>query len=508
MPTSELVAIASPAPRRTVPWALFYLLASAAILFAVHPPLTVGCYGFVDDYVLLDPGRPFPDWPFLNWVSRDGRPLYGLLLNLLLEPLRDVCDLGFLRLANVALVAVIATQHFSLARRHDWPLPVAAALGLFVVALPGFALATAWATLVGPLVAISLALAAAGFAIPVGNARPTVGRLAAAACLLAAALALYQPGAMAFLVGVAIALVRRPVSVATLRDGLLPAALVFVAVVAAYALVYLALPMAIPGGPISTRASLILDPWRKLVWFAGVPLRQAINLFNLQPVPRFGFAVMGLVAAGTLLRHRHVGLGVLALGAQAALVVLAFLPNLVVAESWPAFRSSLPMAMTIAVLAVAAVQAIVERLAGRLAVPLATLFIAAGAAYGLAATKEAVDGGLVRLQQEEWRIVTAAMRDERRPEAGPGGERTIVLIPAYEVPECARWQRFDEFGLPSTARPWAARAMLRHAWREVHGAAPPPRFVVAGANATPPEGATIVDMPAALSARAAAICGG
>ena len=85
----------------------------------------------------------------------------------------------------------------------------------------------------------------------------------------------------------------------------------------------------------------------RAIWFLGVPLRRALTLFNLPPVPRSGFAVIALVALGTLLRHRDVGLGVVALAAQAGLVGLALLPNLVVAESWPAFRSSLPMAMTV-----------------------------------------------------------------------------------------------------------------------------------------------------------------
>ena len=496
-----------------MPWAVLYLLASAAILFAAHPPLPGDCYGFVDDYVLLEPGRPFPDWPFLGWVSRDGRPLYGLLLNLLVAPLRDVCDLGFLRLLNIGLAAVVATQICALARRHGWPMPAAAALGLLVLALPGFAVAAAWATLVGPLAAMSLGLGAAWFAMPAAEeqetiARPAVGRLAAAACLLAAALALYQPGAMAFLTGVAIALVRRPLSMATARERLLPAALVFVAVVAAYAIFYLMLPMAIPGGPISPRATLILNPWRKLTWFAGVPLRQAVNLFNLQPVPRFGLCVLGLVAVGTFLRHRGFGRGIVAIIAQAGLVVLAFLPNLVVAESWPAFRSSLPMAMTVAVLLAAAVLAIAERLAGRRSAAFGTALIAIGAAYGFVATSEAADRGLVRLQQAEWRIIVAALRDERPSSAPDWRGRTIVLVQALAVPECARWQRFDEFGLPSTARPWAAQAMLRHGWRQVHGEAPPPRFVVTP-NAPPPSAAVLtIDMPAALSARARAICGG
>lgn len=484
------------------------LVASAALLLVLRPPFAAGCFGFVDDYVLLDAARPLPDWPFLGWLARDGRPLYGVLLNLALLPLRDVCDLGLLRLANVALQAVIASQVFALARRHDWPLAGALGLGLLVVALPGFAVAAAWGTLVGPLAAISLGLAAAWFAVPApDDTRLAVGRAAVAACLFAAALSLYQPGAMAFVPGVAIALVRRPVTVQTLRRAVLPAALVFTAVVVAYAIFYLVLPLAVPGEAISTRAALTPDPWHKLVWFLGVPLRQAINLFNLQPVPRFGFAVLAIVALGTLLRHRDVGLGVLALAAQAGLVVLAFLPNLAVAENWPAFRSSLPMAMTLAVLLAAAIIAIVEALPRRVGPALGAALVTVVALYGFHASARAVDRGLVRLQREEWRIVVDAVRALRPPRPQDVSE-VIIVLPAFSVPNCIAWQRFDEFGLPSTARPWAAHAMLRHAWRQVHGEAPMPRFVVAPPGAPePPAGTPAIDVASQLAARSRAICG-
>lgn len=489
-----------------IPGVALFFAAVLVLLLAIRPPLSGACFGFVDDYVLLDATRPLPDWPFLGWLAQDGRPLYGLLLNIVLAPLRDVCDLGLLRLVNVALEALIAAQIFALGVRHAWPLPAAAALGLIVLALPGFAVAAAWATLVGPLVAISLGLAAAGLALPSWrDERPSLGRAAAAACLLAAALSIYQPGAMAFVAGVAIGLVRRPATATTLRVAVAPAAAVFVAVVAAYALFVLVLPMAVPGG-LSARAALALDPWHKLIWFLGVPLRQAINLFNLQPVPRFGLAVLAVVALGTLVRHRDVGIAVLAMAAQAGLVVLAFLPNLAVAESWPAFRSSLPMAMTLAVLAAAAVLALVELLPRRMAAASAPLLLALVAAYGFAASANAAGRGLVRIQREEWRILVDSLRALRPPRPGETAE-PVVLVPAFSVPGCLAWQRFDEFGLPSSARPWSAHAMLRHAWRQVHGEAPAPRFVVLPPGAPPPPGAPMIDLAGALAARARAICG-
>ena len=499
------MAVSPPSSAQAVlPLTLPFLAVAACLLLLVHAPLSGACYGFVDDYVLVDASRPLPDWSMLAWIARDGRPLYGLLLNIVMAPLGDVCDLRFVRLLCVLLEAGIATQIFALAHRHGWPAATAAAMALLVAALPGFAVAAAWATLVGPLAAIALGLAAAWFALPAAGERAGTGRLAAAACLLAAALSIYQPGAMAFFPGIAVALARRPLQAATLRDQVLPAAIVFVAVVAAYALFYLALPLLMPwpglGGPRSSRAVLALDLWGKLVWFLGVPLRQALNLFNLDPLPKFGLLVLVLVALGTLLRQRHPGRAALALAAQAGLVALAYLPNLAVAESWPALRTSLPMAMTVAVLAAAAVVAIAERIPGRPGAALGAVLLAAAAGYGFAVSGPAIDRTLVRLQQAEWRIVSDGVRA-----AGRG--QPINLIHAVELPQCAPWRQFDELGLPSTLRPWAAEAMVRHAWRLVHGEAPPPRFHFSGPGAPPPPaGAATIDMAGGLAAGGLGIC--
>ncbi|BBK30026.1 hypothetical protein EDC65_4726 [Stella humosa] len=498
--------MAVPSPSR-VPFTLPFLGLAAAILLLVHMPLAGACYGFVDDYVLAQPDRPLPDWPLLAWIARDGRPLYGILLNIVMAPVGDVCDLRFVRVLCVLLEAGIATQLFALARRHGWPLPAAGALALLMLALPGFAVAAAWATLIGPLAAVALGLGAAWFAVPAADERPSMGRLAAAACLLAAALSLYQPGAMAFFPGIAVALARRPASLATLRDQVVPAAVVFVAVVAAYALFYLALPLVMhgpgPGGPPSARAALAIDPWGKLVWFLGVPLRQAVNLFNLEPVPKFGFGVMAVVALGTLLRQRRLRPAALALAAQAGLVVLAYLPNLVVAESWPALRTSLPMAMTMLVVVAAALMAIAERLGNRAGPTVGAGLLAGLAVYGFAVSGPAIDRTLVRLQRAEWQIVLDGVRA-----AGPlAPGRAIMLVPAGTLRRCAPWRQFDELGLPSTIRPWAADHMVRHAWRAVHGEGLLPRFHFAGPGApSPPLGAAIIDVAAALAADDRGIC--
>ncbi|MCC7276007.1 MAG: glucosyltransferase domain-containing protein [Alphaproteobacteria bacterium] len=503
MSSTVSVAIAAPAAgaHRATLWTAAILAAAAAVLFALHRPLAGGCYGFVDDYVLVEGGRVFPDWPLWAWVARDGRPLYGLILNLALQPVGGVCDLALVRLLNLGLEAAIAAQLYALAARSGWPRGAAAAAAAMLVALPGFAVATAWATLIGPLVAIVLALAAASLATTAAGGRPGLLRLAAAACLLALALAIYQPGAMAFVPGVAIALVRRPATRETLRDGLLPAALVLVAVVAAYAVFFLLLPHLVPEVGPSRRTALTRDPWAKLLWFIGVPLRQAQNLFNLQPVPRFGYAVAGLIVLGAFLRQGSVRPTMAALAVQGGAVALAFLPNLVVAESWPSFRASLPMAMTIAVLVAAALVAVGERIGGRWGAGMAGLLVAMPAVWGLLAMSAAADRGIVRLQREEWAQLVGAVR----PLPAAGG-RLVALLPAGSVPACARWQRFDEFGLPSTARPWAAAAMLRHAWIETHGDAVPPRFHVVAPGGMPPPAATVIDMASLLAARSPQIC--
>ena len=67
-------------------------------------------------------------------------------------------------------------------------------------------------------------------------------------------------------------------------------------------------------------------------------------------------------------------------------------------------------------------------------------------------------------------------------------------------PACAHWQRFDEFWLPSSARPFGAAAMRRRAWAEIHGGPPPERFAIA--DAAPPSAVDriVIDLGATLAA--------
>ncbi|MGE0723594.1 MAG: hypothetical protein AB7O45_04430 [Alphaproteobacteria bacterium] len=481
--------------------------AATALLAVLHRDALVGCYGFLDDYALIDPARRFPEGSFLSWMLAEGRPLYGLLLNAAFLPISDVCDLRWLRLVNVALVALIGLQCHGLAVRGGWPRPMAVALSMLVLSAPGFAVAIAWATLIGPLAAIACGLAAARLAsAPAGEAGPIPARRGTAAvALLIAGLALYQPGAMAFLPGLAIVLAPRRADAALLRAHVLPAGAVLAAAVGIYGVLFLLAGMQVDGDLVSTRAEIVHDPAGKAAWFVGVALRQSLNLFNIAPVPRFGFAIALLIVTGAWARQRQAPATALALALQAVAVVLAFLPNLTVQESWPSFRASLPMTMTIAVLAAAAAVALAERISRVLGPALAVTAIAGAAAYGMAATAAATSRGIVDLQVAEWSVLQRALRAIE-----PTDPRPIVLLradPALPA-SCERWQRFDELAIPSSSRVFAAEGMRRLGWRAVHGGPPPDRFTIAGPDGAAAGDRIVIDLGAALDARADALCGG
>jgi hypothetical protein len=102
----------------------------------------------------------------------------------------------------------------------------------------------------------------------------------------------------------------------------------------------------------SARSTLVHDYGAKIHWFFHVPLYQALNLFKLVPSPWVAVPVALIASVGTvLLILQRCARPWLYLGVGIALIPLSFLPNLVVAESTPAFRVQVALTGLIALYA-------------------------------------------------------------------------------------------------------------------------------------------------------------
>lgn len=444
-------------------------LTIALTLFGVFLPSVTVPYAFADDYSILwmtTGGGPSPQFgkTIFDAATSEGRPIVGVLDQLFFSAAGTIDNLRFVRLFAVACIIVLALLlHWALVRSRIKP-TVASLIAILVCSLPAFQVYSSWTTLFTvPLGAILGGSASRLVVTTVGATRRfAANRLGWATAMLLCGLLIYQPTAMFFWVFLAVALI----GAAYESRRLLPIAKIhFVVAGVALALWYLILKLSIhlvgnnaPGGH---RSTLTHDVAGKVRWFLGQPLYRSLNLFDLTPSPWFAAVVVTVAAGGTLLLLRRWGVRPLPyFGLALALIPLSYLPNLVVAENWAAYRTQVSISSLIALyFSLGAIgiwltfadwikprvsgQALV--VAERFAVGVALVFVAASAFVGsrnvttLIAEPQATE---LRLLRGQVAALNAGVPRIAFVETDWHGGLTNLVV-------------YDEFGLASSVRPWA-----------------------------------------------------
>ena len=272
-----------------------------------------------------------------------GRPLAGLFDLAAYTAAGTIDNLRFVRLVGVlGVVGVGVLLHWALVRSRIAP-RVAAFIAILVCSLPAFQVYAAWT--IENSMPYAMLLAAGGSLLVVsavdGRRDRFLDRLVGGCALFVAALLTYQPAAMYFWVFLAVALIgatrdsRRAMRLVVAHLGV--AAGAFVVTFVATKLFVHALGDAGTGGH---RTELTHDVIGKARWFVEQPLYQALNLFKLTPSPLLtaswrSWPWSAIVTWLVLNADRPLFLIAVAL----VLVPLAYLPNLVVPDDFPPFRT-------------------------------------------------------------------------------------------------------------------------------------------------------------------------
>src|SRR5919204_4673708 len=219
----------------------------------------------------------------------------------------------------------------------------AALIAVFVCSLPTFQVYGSWAVLFSAPLAALLAGGASLFAVAAvdGPRNLMRDRLLGAVALLLAGLLTYQPGAMFFWVFFAVALVGAlESSDRALRLVRTHFAVGGVALVLAYAEIKFTVLVMGDETRGAARNHLTHDVAGKARWFFDEPLYRSLNLFDLTPSRWFAALVAVVAAGGMLLWLLRRGARPLLYAVVAVILVpLTYLPNLVVTESWAAYRT-------------------------------------------------------------------------------------------------------------------------------------------------------------------------
>jgi hypothetical protein len=463
------------------------LLAIGVAVFGMFLPTVIVPYAFSDDYPILSMAAGLGSSPWLgknvvNAATVNGRPLAGLLDDFFFAAAGTIDNLRFIRLvAIVAIVAVALLLHFTLVRSGIGRIP-AALIVVLVCSLPAFQVYSSWTVLV---VAPFSALLGGGASLLAraavdGPSHYVVDRVLGATAMLLAALLIYQPPAMFYWVFLAVAVFgvlrepRRALRIVGMHLGIAAVALAL-----GFLVVKLGVHLVGKTAPNAGRNSLTHDVVGKLRWFAELPLYRSLNLFDLTPSLWFAVLVATVATGGILLllRCQRARQPLLFVGIAAVLIPLSFLPNLVVGENSPTYRTEVSLSALIALYFCLGVCGILLTVrdwlkprvsrwtltaAGRVALAMSVAFVAASA---FLASKN-VTMLFVEPQRAELQLLRSQVA------ALPVGVTRVAFVQTGVDQGMAKLVLDDEYGVPSTAQPWTLEPSLLLILRE-EGRLPP-----------------------------------
>lgn len=457
-----------------------WLILSLFLIFfsALYSSTLTTDYGFFDDYQLLVKGSQGE--PVRRSV-REGRPLQALGQYLYLQRAKDIKDLRGARFAGILGIALLAWSVFHLFVREGWNRSQSACVGLLMCTTLPFQVHVAWGTTANhPFAAV-----ASGYALLLSDLAFKTHRrglkwllAVGAILLLLAALMIYQPAAMFFWVFATGVLLKPQMPLHTMlrRFGwygmiaLLGTLLGF----AAYQL-----------GPVlyldlSPRTGLVQNIPLKIAWFFIESFPNSLLFTFLSPtrwllsdgnVPlSFFYRIMDIGIAWTLFLIIVRGLVLYFQGPRkdrlwkcsiaAALLILSYAPNLIVAENWATYRSLSSLTSVVVVLMCLASRGYVRRMDFRLSSVCVNLGVGCVAAFSAVSAAYHVHTYFVVPQSRE----LALMREElmKKP---PSQVHGLFVIGSKKGDTLAPLQRY-EFGLPSSSDTVTARDMTILLMRE------------------------------------------
>jgi hypothetical protein len=440
----------------------------ALAIVAMFIPVVIVTYAFTDDYPVLaiTNGLGPSAWfgkSIVNTTASGGRPFAGLLDDLVFSTAGTIDNLRFVRLiAVVGILALALLMHWALVRAGVRRGP-AALIAVLVCSMPAFQVYASWAVLFNVPYAALLGGGASLVAVSAVDAPRNLllDRLVGATAMLFGALLIYQPTAMFFWVFLAVALAgaagesRRAVSLIRTHFGVAA-----VGIALAFLVHRLAIHVVGNTVPNRSRNELTHNVIGKLGWFFEKPLYKSLNLFDLTPSPWFAAGVAAVAIVGILLLlERRSASPLLHLGVGLLLIPLCYLPNLVVKENVPSFRSQGALSSLIALYfcigALGIWLTVRDRLrprlsrdhllgVERLALVTATAFVAASAFF---AAKN-VTTLFVEPQSTELRMIRSQVA------ALPQGVSRVGFVSTPYYWGATKLVIIDEFGLPSTSQLW------------------------------------------------------
>jgi hypothetical protein len=439
--------------RRKAPSAWNYVLAFigfAFLLTAVYSPLLLYQFGFNDDYFALFERLRNSDWMQAMHMQfcLQARPLEGLVYIPQVAFINSIKDLVYVRLAGIVYLTILATCFYCAFQSIRWSRWQSFAASLCLCALPSFQVLLSWGTALQFVVPGILAFASWRI-LRISDTESIVWKIlkyAGAFALLSAAVTIYQPTAMLFWVFVAISLADLEAPLAERGQFLLTAACVaFSAYLVDFAAFQWAKHTFGTAGLLPGRTNLNVDMIGKIKWFIRNPMVDSLNFFRLQNSITFAGRAAIFLLCGFILyiRGNMRTLGI-SLGVACGLIVLAYLPNLLIAESLSFYRTQTALACLLTFYAMIAIRGILKLFFCRER-SFTAIMLPAALCFGLIAYSNVLDFFAVPQSLE-----LTLLREQIQGKFGEAMVQKPILLRREEP--LAPFVCYDEFGMPSSAQ--------------------------------------------------------
>jgi len=437
-------------------------------------------YEMTDGYTMIDNGVRGDIGLFSVANLSQGRPIFDVLVYAATNVIQSIDGARLLHLCAAIGVGLVGWQMYRAACKVGWGRVPSVGLGLLVCTIPAFEIQVAWGVCAFFPWAALAAVTAAHLLDRTMASRAEQGRrawfgsLGIAIAVLTAGMALYQPGGMVFVAAAAILLLGdQRATLSHLAKRYLVFGIALAVAVGIDGLLAKVLPFLVfDEAQHTARTVLASDLGAKFSWFLHEPLTDALCLWHLTPSTRLAwvvgcFCAVGLalyVRGGLLTRSIKLGMAVL-------LVPASYIPNLIVADSWAAYRTQAGLGCLVIVyvmMAVVFVGRALRSVESRTSQDLGKLL---RAVHPVVVTALVVVG-LLSAASNVLRFVVVPQREELDYLRHQVATADLSTASSIEVVPCA-WQntlspviRYDEFGYPSCATAWSPPSMLHLLLRE------------------------------------------
>ncbi len=467
----------------------------AAIVALPAIPALTAQYAFSDDYAFLGYEQSAGDL-VRQVAGRDQRPLAGIFCVIGRQLVGTIDGLGWVRLVGLGGAIALALATAAAARSAGFSERFALTLALAVGLLPSVQLYAAWATL-APCGWVSAAAMLASQRLVRSDAALSLARRLRVGALLLVTALTYQPAVGFFVVGLVLALLSPQPRFEPRR--LLERHASALAITAGGVFVWIVIArLTFNDG---YRTTFAQRPGRKLSWFSTEVLNNATNTFDITPSHFVEAVVVAVIALMIILvtqrRTREHGIpqGILVAAVLALALPVTYAPNLIVDETWAAYRTLAALSALVLVFVLVAARELAQLVATRAARPNArrrldvawSVAIAIGIVTAGGVVAATMHRELVQPQTKELADFRAALRATYADSPATVAVRQLAEPPTPPA-------RYDEFGVPSLAKEWVPVGFA-HAVYRADGRDPNAQHVVRVApGAAPPPGATVIEI--------------